>query len=117
MITNANNNIGGVNHTINSSSSGQHAPTNVAQSSRVSHRQADCKKLGKKALFVDPDDYEEEDAYVGEEPIFDGIDVGDEEILEGDTSPVLVVRQIYLTPLSNGDEWLHNNIFQSTCTI
>ena len=33
--------------------------------SETSHRQADCKKHGKNALFVDPDDYEEEDAYVG----------------------------------------------------
>ena len=41
---------------------------------------------------------------MGEELVFDGIDEGDEEILEGDTGPTLVVR-------------LRNNIFQSTCTI
>ena len=81
------------------------------------HRQADCKKQVKKTLFVDPNDYEEEDAYVGEEPMFDGTDKGDEEVLEGDTSLTLVVRQMCLTPRANGDEWLCNNIFQSTCTI
>ena len=49
--------------------------------------------------------------------MFDGIDRGGEEILEGDTSPVLVVCWMCLTPHANGDEWLCNNIFQSTCTI
>ena len=54
---------------------------------------------------------------MGEELVFDGTDEGDEEILEGDTGPTLVVRHICLTPRANEDEWLHNNIFQSTCTI
>ena len=58
----------------------------------------------KKTLFVDPEDYEEEDAYVGEEPVFDGIDEGDEEILEGDTGPALVVRHMCLMPHANEDE-------------
>ena len=56
------------------------------------HRQVDCKKQGKNALFVDLDNYEEEDAYVGEEPVFDGTNEGDEEVQEGDTGPTLVVR-------------------------
>ena len=68
-------------------------------------------------MFVDSDDYKEEDVYVGEELVFDGTDEGDEEVLEGDTGPALVVRQMCLTPCANGDEWLCNNIFQSTCNI
>ena len=81
------------------------------------HHQANYKKQGKKALFVDPDDYEEKDTYVGEQPMFDGTDEGNEKVLEGDTGPALVVIQICLTPRANRDEWLRNNIFQSTCTI
>ena len=81
------------------------------------HYQADCKGQGKKALFVDPNDYEEEDAYVGEEHVFDGNDEGDEEVLEGDLGLALFARWKCLTPFANEDEWLHNSIFQSTCTI
>ena len=54
---------------------------------------------------------------MGEELVFDGTDEGDEEILEGDMGPTLVVRRICLTSHANKDEWLCNNIFQSTCTI
>ena len=49
--------------------------------------------------------------------MFDGTDEGDEEVLESDTGPTLVVRQMCLTPRANRYEWLCNNIFQSTCTI
>ena len=79
--------------------------------SEIGHRQAYCKKQGKKALFVDPKDYEEEDAYMGEELVFDGTDEGDEEILEGDMGLALVVRHMCLMPRGNEDEWLRNNIF------
>ena len=54
---------------------------------------------------------------MGEELVFDGTDEGDEEILEGDTGPTLVVRHMCLMPHVNEDEWLCNNIFQSACTI
>ena len=54
---------------------------------------------------------------MGEEPVFDGTDERDEEVLEGDTGLALIVRQMRLTPHANGGEWLCNNIFQSTCTI
>ena len=70
----------------------------------TSHRQADCKKKGKKALFVDLDDYEEKDAYVGEESVFDGTNEGDKEVLKGDTGLTLVVRRMCLTTRTNGDE-------------
>ena len=48
--------------------------------------------------------------------MFDGTDEGDEEILEGDTGPVLAVRRMCLTTRANEDEWLRN-IVQSTCII
>ena len=139
MLIGAGSSIGGVSRVTGSngpdqcaSGSGlvQRAPSTVTPTNRestssvrcfgcneTSHRQVNCKKQGKKALFVDPKDYEEEDAYVGEELVFDGTNEKDEEILEGDTGPPLVVRCMCLTPRVNEDEWLRNNIFQSTCTI
>ena len=54
---------------------------------------------------------------MGEEPVFDVTNERDKEIFEGDTGPTLVVRRLCLTPRTNEDEWLRNNIFQSTCTI
>ena len=68
-------------------------------------------------MFVDFEYYDKEDAYVGEEPVFDGTDEGDKEVLEGDMGLVLVVKWMRLTFHANGYEWLHNNIFQSRCTI
>ena len=81
LLTNIGSSIGGVSRATSSSSPGQrasgsvpgqHAPPNVTQASKATssgmrcfgcgetgHRQADCKKQGKKALFVDLDDYEE----------------------------------------------------------
>ena len=45
-----------------------------------------------------------DDAYVGEEPPFD--DTPDEEVLEGDTGPLLIVQRTCLMPQAKGDEWL-----------
>ena len=70
-----------------------------------------AKKHGKNSLFVDPEDYKEEDANVGEEPVFDGTDEGDEEVLKGDMGLALVVKHMCLAPRTNRDEWLCNNIF------
>ena len=129
-------NTGGVNHAasssgpiqcVNGSGPGQCASPNVTRTNKENisgmrcfgcgetiHRQADYKKQGKKTLFVDLNDYEEDDAYVGEEPMFDSTDEGDEEVLEGHTSPALVVRRMCLSPRAKEDECLCNNIFQST---
>ena len=139
MLTGAGSSTNSVSHAIDNSGLCQHAggsslvqrapptvpPTNKTSPSgmrcfgcgEAGHCQADCKKQGKKALLVDPEDYEEDNAYVGEEPVFDGTNDGDVEILEGDTGPVLVVRCMCLASYANEDEWLCNNIFQSTCTI
>ena len=99
MLTSTSSSTGGVSRATSNNGPGQHPSgsspvqhafpiitlTNRANTSGVrcfgcgetGHRQADCKNQGKKTLFVDPDDYEEEDVYMGEEPVFDGIDKGD----------------------------------------
>ncbi|PKI48803.1 hypothetical protein CRG98_030800 [Punica granatum] len=47
------------------------------------------------------------------EPEFDE----EEEILTGDGVPNLVVRRSCMIPRAADDDWLSNNLFQSTCTI
>ena len=66
---------------------------------------------GKKALFLDPKEYEESNAMIKNELEFDIGDTTIEEILKGDTSPLLVVWRSYLTPKTVDDYWLQNNIF------
>ena len=126
MLTDVGSRIGGVSRATGSSGSVQRtsgsgpvqcAPPTVTPANRLStsgvrcfscgetgHHQVDCKKQGEKALFVDPEDYEEQDACAGEELVFDGIDERDEEIFEGDTGPTLVVRHMCLTLQANEDE-------------
>ncbi|GAA0143742.1 hypothetical protein LIER_04352 [Lithospermum erythrorhizon] len=67
-----------------------------------------------KRLFVEAVELiqEEDDEDYEGEPVYD------EEIVNGDEAPLLVVRSVCLTPRSSeGDDWLRNNIFQYTCTI
>ena len=54
-------------------------------------------------MFVDPNDYKEKDAYVGEELVFDVTNEGNKEI-EGDIGLVLVVKCMCLTLHANEDE-------------
>ncbi|GKE88486.1 hypothetical protein Tco_1565961 [Tanacetum coccineum] len=77
-----------------------------------------CKKAGKRHLFVDEewedngvadDDYEKP-------PLFDD-DQYEEEIVSGDVGVNLMVRHSCLTPKAATDDWLKHGIFQSTCTI
>ncbi|GJV41642.1 putative reverse transcriptase domain-containing protein [Tanacetum coccineum] len=58
---------------------------------------------------VADDDYEEP-------PVFDDHQY-EEEIMSGDVGVNLIVRRSCLTPKVSGDDWLKNNIVQSTCTI
>ncbi|PKI58870.1 hypothetical protein CRG98_020769 [Punica granatum] len=51
------------------------------------------------------------------DPIFDGEEVVDEEVVTGDTRKILVVRRSRLAPKVADDNWLRHNIFQSTCTV
>ncbi|GKF37268.1 hypothetical protein Tco_0114026, partial [Tanacetum coccineum] len=82
------------------------------------HRQSECKKAGKRHLFVDSkgdddaayEEYEEALVY-DEEPECEG------DYVSGDVGVNLVVRRSCLTPKADGDDWLKHNICQSTCTI
>ncbi|GKE40316.1 putative reverse transcriptase domain-containing protein [Tanacetum coccineum] len=58
---------------------------------------------------VADDDFEEP-------PVFDDHQY-EEEIMSGDVGVNLIVRCSCLTPKVSGDDWLKNNIVQSTCTI
>ena len=80
---------------------------------------ADCKKGGRygKGLFIESeectDDYlnifEQETVYDAEE---------EDEDVQGDDDPLLVTRRACFTPhKSEGEDWLRNNIFQTTCTM
>ncbi|PKI73706.1 hypothetical protein CRG98_005947 [Punica granatum] len=52
----------------------------------VGHRQSECRKTtGKKTLFIDAEEGEEEDVEESEDPIFDCEEVVDEEVVTGDT--------------------------------
>ena len=75
--------------------------------------------MAAKTLFVDTDDYfEEESPELEGDPVYDKKEPADEVHLEGDVGTVLVVRRSCFTPKASAEEhWLRSNIFQSTCTI
>ena len=82
------------------------------------HRQSECRKMGKKpALFNETDDSGEGDVEIGEEAEFDDELMAEEDQVEGDSGPLLVVRRTFLTPRAEESDWLRNNVFHSTCTI
>nr|GEV78506.1 cell division cycle and apoptosis regulator protein 1-like isoform X1 [Tanacetum cinerariifolium] len=83
------------------------------------YRQSECKKAGKRHLFADPEDNDDDVAYGDYEaaPIYDDEPEFEEEYVFGDVGLNLVVRRSCLTPKADGDDWLKHNIFQSTCTI
>ena len=83
-----------------------------------SYRQSECKKTAvKKALFIETDDYDEDEVEIEGEVVYDEEAV-DEVHLEGDVGTVLVVRRACLTPkVVDEDDWLRSNIFQSIYTI
>ncbi|GJR80379.1 putative nucleotidyltransferase, ribonuclease H [Tanacetum coccineum] len=83
------------------------------------HRQSECKKAGKRHLFADPEEWEDDGAVDDEykEPLVFDDDQYEEEIVSGDVEENLMVRRSCLTPKAVGDDWLKHNIFQSTCTI
>ncbi|GJR51282.1 putative nucleotidyltransferase, ribonuclease H [Tanacetum coccineum] len=82
------------------------------------HRQSECKKAGKRHLFVD-EEWEDNglaDNDYEEPPVFDD-EQYEEEIMSGDVGVNLMIRRSCLTPKAVGDDWLKHNILQSTCTI
>nr|KAJ0213789.1 hypothetical protein LSAT_V11C400214880 [Lactuca sativa] len=86
---------------------------------KTGHRQSECKKVGKRHLFVEQDDWQDDDAGENYEdpPVYDEEHQCEEEVVTGDVGVDLVVRRSCFTPKAVGDYWLKHNIFQSTCTI
>ncbi|PKI33813.1 hypothetical protein CRG98_045797 [Punica granatum] len=78
------------------------------------HRQSECRKGEKWAMFIQEDPSDDIVFVAGGdgEPKFD-----EEEIMIGDREPNLVVKRSCMTPNAANEDWLRNNIFQSTCTI
>ncbi|GJR55869.1 putative reverse transcriptase domain-containing protein [Tanacetum coccineum] len=83
----------------------------------LGHRQLECKKAGKRHLFVD-EEWEDEGVADGEyeEPLVFDDDQYKEEIMSGDVGVNLMRRRFCLTPKAAGD-WLKHIIFHLTCTI
>nr|GEU68731.1 putative reverse transcriptase domain-containing protein [Tanacetum cinerariifolium] len=83
------------------------------------HRKSECKKAGKRHLFADPEDDDDDVAYCDYEvaPVYDEEPEYEEEYVSEDVGVNLVVRRSCLTSKADGDDWLKHNIFQSTCTI
>ncbi|GJY12766.1 putative nucleotidyltransferase, ribonuclease H [Tanacetum coccineum] len=82
------------------------------------HRQSECKKAGKRHLFVD-EEWEDNglaDNDYEEHPVFDD-EPYEEEVVSGDVGVNLMIKRSCLTPKAVGDDWLKHNIFQSTCTV
>ncbi|KAI9186509.1 hypothetical protein LWI28_017995 [Acer negundo] len=59
----------------------------------VGHRQSKCKKLGKTVLFADMEE-EEEVAIVGDKVQFDDDGMVNEDWVEGDIGPLLMVKPV-----------------------
>nr|GEV94334.1 hypothetical protein [Tanacetum cinerariifolium] len=82
------------------------------------HRQSECQAAGKKTLFIDmEEDDEEASGEYDKTLIYDEEPKYEEEYVSRDVGVSLVVRRSCLTPKADGDNWLMHNIFQSTCTI
>ncbi|GJZ83851.1 reverse transcriptase domain-containing protein [Tanacetum coccineum] len=78
-----------------------------------SHRQSECRKAGKRTLFAELEEWEDDgvanDDYE-EAPVFDD-DQYEEEIMTRDVGVNLMVRRSCLTSQAVGDDWLKHNIF------
>ncbi|GKA94535.1 putative reverse transcriptase domain-containing protein [Tanacetum coccineum] len=83
------------------------------------HRQSECKKAGKRTLFAEPEEWEDDgvanDDY--EKALVFDDDQYEEEVVTRDVGVNLMVRRSCLTPQAVGDDWLKHNIFKSTFTI
>ncbi|GJZ15852.1 putative reverse transcriptase domain-containing protein [Tanacetum coccineum] len=83
------------------------------------YRQSECKKAGKRTLFAEHEEWEDDgvanDGYEGAQ-VFDD-DQYEEKVITEDVGVNLMVRRSCLTPQVVGDDWLKHDIFQSTCTI
>ena len=89
---------------------------NCFRCGEMGHRISECHRGGKKVLFTETEEVGEDDDLDPKERACE-MGMGEEELVEGDVGTSLVIRRACLTPRATGDEWLRNNIFQSTCTI
>ncbi|XP_026448257.1 uncharacterized protein LOC113348625 [Papaver somniferum] len=83
------------------------------------HKGTDCRKVERVNKVFFNEDNREEDDWVPEydEDPEDDSEPSDE-VVTGDTGVNFVARRSFLTPrIDEDDNWLRNNIFQSTCTI
>ncbi|KAI9180702.1 hypothetical protein LWI28_007365 [Acer negundo] len=62
-------------------------------------------------------EFNKDDAEIGVDPQIEEEDVVNEELVDGDTGTLLMVRRSCLAPRTDEENWLRNHIFQSTCTI
>ncbi|KAI9180372.1 hypothetical protein LWI28_004151 [Acer negundo] len=77
--------------------SSNNATSQPAACREVGHRQSECKKLGKRVLFAETDEDDEDEAFIVEEPQFDEDDEINGEWVEGDAGPLLMARPVYDT--------------------
>jgi len=71
------------------------------------HRFAECKKGQRRGLFSDVEENNrEQEGDVEAEPVYD-----EEELLEGDMGPMLMIRRSCLTPRRVEDDWMCTNVF------
>ena len=66
--------------------------------SEPGHKQSECKKARKRALFMEIDEGEDADATIKEQLVFDEEQSDEKEVLAGDVGAALVVRRSCLTP-------------------
>ena len=67
---------------------------------------SECQRPAKKVLFVDPAEFNEEDAKIGEDPQSVEEEVAIEELVDGDTGTMLMVRRTCLAPRTEEGNWL-----------
>lgn len=83
------------------------------------HQKLECKKARNRHLFVEPNDWKNDDS--GEDykdvPVYDDGPQFEEDVVNGDVGVNLVVRRSCFTLKVADDDWLKHNMFQSTCTI
>ncbi|XP_021971897.1 uncharacterized protein LOC110867063 [Helianthus annuus] len=105
----------GVNNTGPTSKGASSSGSRCFNCGETGHRQAECKRAGKRHLFAESEDDQYED--FENNPVYDEETEYEEEVVTGDVGVNLVVRRSCYTPKPDGDDWLKHNIFHSTCTI
>ncbi|PKI44058.1 hypothetical protein CRG98_035545 [Punica granatum] len=99
-------------------------PANIGPSSsgakcfkcgELGHRQSEYRKGEKRAMFIEEELFDDAIYVAGGDGWVEFDE--EEEIVTGDGVPNLVVRRSCMTPRAADENWLRNNIFQSTCTI